>query len=348
MKLLLNTRMGWVAALAVVGLALAGCGEDEQSAAPKPEGSSTATVQDATGGPPTNPGVSGTIAAAADSLLQVQDSEKQTGVAYTADTAITEEVAGAQSDVAVGSCVSAIGAAAGAENDSADTATETFAAQTITVTPAGADGSCAGGPGRAADGGRWSGEPGEPPEEMPSGMPTGGPFADGDGQGFGGVAVGNMAFGMVTAVDGETVTVEQSGAPAFGAGGQEGAEEQDSSAPVSRSFTMGTAVITATKPADASALQVGKCVTAQGEADSSGKVLAESLAVSEPGQNGCAAASGGPFRSGVDGTMPDGSTGANSGAGARVGGTDTGTGRMGSSGHTDAPGAATTDEEEWT
>ncbi|MDR1441746.1 MAG: hypothetical protein LBJ02_05060 [Bifidobacteriaceae bacterium] len=347
MKLLLNTRAGCVATLAAVGLVLAGCGGDEQSAAPEPEASPTAVTQDATGGPAANPGVSGTIAAVTDSLLQVQDSEKQTAVAYTADTAITEEVAGTQSDVVVGSCVSAIGAAAGAEDDSPDTVAETFAAQTITVTPAGAAGSCAGGLGRAAGGGQRSGGPGELPEGMPSGMPTGEPFPDGGGQGFGGVAAGNMVFGMVTAVDGETVTVEQPGVPAFGAGGQEEAKEQDSSASMSRSFTMGTAVITATKPADASALQVGKCVAAQGEADRSGKVLAESLAVSEPGENGCAIAGGGRFRSGAGGPMPDGSTGANSGA--RAGGTDSGPGRMGSPGHTDAPGAATTDEEEeWT
>ncbi|MDR2372638.1 MAG: hypothetical protein LBD77_00755 [Bifidobacteriaceae bacterium] len=319
MKLSLKIRIGGVAAVGAAALALTGCGgaEEQPTAADTPAAESAPpSAQTAEAAP----GVSGTIAAVTNALIQVQDSEKQTAVGYSAETVITEQVSGAAADVVVGSCVTAIGeAAASGGDETADAAADVFAATTVTVTPAEADGACAaggfGGGRSLPGGGGWSeGSPSDMPSDMPSGMPgrmpSGGPSgmpggaASGEdaGQMPGAAMMANLASGLVTAVDGDTVTVEQSGA-AFG-GGQdpEAASTDDPSATVTRSFTIAEAAITTTKTSDSSALQVGRCVVALGEADASGRVNAESLAVSDPGENGCSTAMGGraAFGSGDD------------------------------------------------
>ncbi|MDR2252828.1 MAG: hypothetical protein LBD97_03050 [Bifidobacteriaceae bacterium] len=347
MKLSLKIRAGGLAAVGVValgtaGLVLVGCAGDGE-----PSGTGSPTTQSAQSAPPSaaaverDPGVTGAIAAVTDSLLQVQDSEKQTAVAYSAETVITEQVAGTAADVVVGSCVVATGQAA-ASADGATAEQETFAAATVTVTPAEADGACAGagfgaGGGQpGVGGGDWQGglpgdmpsggaqdRPSGMPDDMPSGFPSGMPFDDqsGDssaGPGFsgggapGGGMLANMAFGLVTAVDGDTVTVDQSAQPTFGGQGGATPSAEGQAAAATRSFTIAEAEITTTKTTDSSALRVGRCVVAQGETSSSGQVSAESLMVSDPGEDGCTSASRG-FTAGQRG----GAAGArNSGGGA--------------------------------
>ncbi|MDR0592397.1 MAG: hypothetical protein LBG60_03880 [Bifidobacteriaceae bacterium] len=365
MKLNTTRRFRWTAALAFAALAAAGCGGAEpgaDSSAPPPSSSpSDAGGED--GWSELAPGVSGTIAAVTDGLLQVQDSEKQTAVGYSAETVITEQVAGSAADVVVGVCVAAVGEA----SDAAATSSEdsVFAAATVAVTSAEGDGTCAsagfgggfggfggsggsgewpegefpegmptdrpsgaGGPGQAPEGGFPEGMPSDLPSDLPSDMGLApGPEGDGEAFGPGGGVAANMAFGLVTAVDGETVSVQQSGRGGFG-GGAEAAESPaaDESEPVTRVFTIGAAEITATKAADASALEVGKCVVAQGQTDASGRVEAESLAVSTPGEDGCLAAAGGGrgagFGGAAGGGAPPGTDGAAqadpSGAGGRA------------------------------
>jgi hypothetical protein len=108
--------------------------------------------------------------------------------------------------------------------------------------------------------------------------------------------MGQMAFGLVTAVEGETVWVEQN-QPAFGAEPSAASGDGQSGA-AARGFTIGEAQIVAAKTADPGALAVGKCVVVDGEADSSGQIAAEALSVSEPGETGCAAAGGRGFGGG--------------------------------------------------
>lgn len=223
------------------------------------------------------PGVTGEIAAVSDALLQVQGDDGQTAVRWDDTTALTQTVAAALADVRVGSCVTALGAS---EDDGS-------AATSVAVTSA-TDGECTGFgmPGGGMPGG-GGGEEGERPEGAPDGMPTDAP-ADGevpdlpDGAASGAPdgempsgGFGSMTAGLVTAVDATTITVEAT-------------DGTTSTITVDDATTY-----TATVAADASAITVGRCVTAQGEADSSGQVAATSLLLSDATDDGCSTGFGG-------------------------------------------------------
>lgn len=293
----LKNHKTMLAVVAGVGLfALAGCSASADDSGGSSAAQTTQSTQQNGGsgqqaqGEPGG-GVSGEIASNANNLLQVQDTSKQTAVSYSDTTTITAEVTGAASDVAVGSCVVASAArptttgtdpsgAPSAEPSAtpdASAAQETFAAATVIVTAAGSDGTCAGMGGRAmgAGGTAPTGMPNDgtaPSGVAPSGAPTDMPSGAPSGMPGGGNFMRNAAFGKVTAVDGDTVTVEEN--------------TQDGTAKTS-TFTMATATVTKTEASDASALVVGKCVSARGESDSSGTVAATSLTVSDPGSDGC-------------------------------------------------------------
>lgn len=248
-------------------LALAGCSAAATTTASTDTSASTTDQAAVPGGG----GVSGTIAAASDSVLQVQDSDSQTAVSYTADTVVQSQVAGTLADVTVGSCVSIMGAA-------------DAAATSITVTAA-VDGACTTGFGGGPGGGAGGGTPPDgatAPTDMPSGMPTDAPsgaptdLPDGAGGGFGG-----FTSGLVTAVSGTTITVD--------------AVTMGADTTTSTDVTVDDATTyTTTVDADASALVVGQCVSAQGESDDAGGFAASTLTVSTPGDAGCVSRSGGP------------------------------------------------------
>jgi hypothetical protein len=245
-------------------LALAGC------AAPEPESpEDSSTQQPAQNQPPGGGGVSGLIAAASDGLLQVQSSDEQTAVGYTADTTISSQVDGTSSDVAVGDCVTAI------------TPTDADAATSIIVTDP-VDGECTGGFGGGPGGGFPDGElPEGVPTDLPSDFPTDGTMPSGAPTDFpgGGGQFGGFTSGPVTAISGATLTVEAMGA--------------DDSTTATEVTVGDDTVFTVTVAADAAALVVGLCVIAQGEADDSGGFEATNLVVSEPGEEGCNAGFGG-------------------------------------------------------
>ncbi|HEV7743223.1 MAG TPA: hypothetical protein VGO65_12480 [Pseudolysinimonas sp.] len=256
---MISVRPILAAVLLGSALALAGC------AAAIPATTSEGPVQQATGGtPPGGRGVSGTIAAASDGLLQVQDANSQTAVSYTSDTTIQSRVAGALSDVTVGSCVTVM-------TGGTDT---TAPASTVSVSAA-IDGACTVGFGGGMPGG---GGPGG--GTRPTGAPTGGTAPSGapthaPGGGFG----GGFTNGLVTAVSGDTITID-----AVGTDGTTTSTDVKVDA---------TSTYTTTIAADATALVVGQCVSAQGTADDSGGYAATTLTVSEPGDNGCVARFGG-------------------------------------------------------
>lgn len=229
-------------------------------------------------------GVTGEIAAITGAVMQVHGDDGQTAVSWDDATTITQTVAAALSDITVGSCVVVVGAG--------DDAAATSVALSTAV-----DGGCTGGFGGSgggmpgggdmpSDGEMPSGMPSGAPDgqapgdgEQPSGMPTDlpdGASGDGSGSGFGG-----MTAGLVTAVDGTTITVESTG---FG----DDAETTTTPVTVDGSTTYST-----TADADATAITVGRCVVAQGESDDSGKVAATSLVLSDAGDDGCSTGFGG-------------------------------------------------------
>lgn len=211
------------------------------------------------------PGVTGEIAAVSDLLAQVQGDDGQTAVTWDDSTAITQTVAGTLADVTTGVCVTAAAGEDGA------------AATSVAVSPA-TDGECAGGfgggPGGGAGGERPEGVPDGAPTDMPEGempeMPDGAPTDLPEGGGF-----GSFTAGLVTAVDGSTITVES-------------ADGTTATLTVDDATTY-----TVTVSADATAVTVGRCVTAQGEADSSGQVAATSLVLSDATDAGCSTGFGG-------------------------------------------------------
>ncbi|QAY69794.1 hypothetical protein [Xylanimonas protaetiae] len=309
---LLVRGTGMVGAALAVGLTLAACGSGG-AAGPAPTATSgtTQAPDDAgaarAGAAQQFPGASGEVAAVTGDIAQVQGGGSQTAVTWTAATVVTRQVAGTLADVTVGSCVSAFAASGDASSDES----AAVAATTVTVTPAGDDGTCARGgaggrgPGSSADGrqvpdGVPSGFPTDRPSDLPSDMPSGFP-GGGDGAGRRGFAAG--VFGTVTAVSATGFTVEQT---AFaGPGGQDASAQP---ATTTRDVTVAAdTTYTTTQTADTSAIAVGQCLTAVGTEDGSGTITADTIALSAKGEDGCTSRFGGG-RSGQGG-FPGGGQG---------------------------------------
>jgi len=296
-----RTRIAFVApALAAVTvLLLSACNSGTGSdAAAAPSGAATNGGQRTTQGQGQDPdrgGASGQIASVNGTVMQLRSTDAQTAVAWTGTTTFTAQVPGGLSDVTVGSCVVAVAvqstSSSGSTSATPDT-TSAIAATSIRITAAADDGTCAGGFGGGGAGGfnrqRPSGAPTDAPNDTrPSGAPTGAP-GGGAFRGFGGVA-----SGKVTAIEGSTLTVDAMGAD---------------NATTSRTVTVSSdTTYTSTKAADASAVVVGQCATARGQADASGKVTATSVTVSAPTDGSCSTRFGG------DGFGPGGGPGGTNG-----------------------------------
>ncbi|MCU1599430.1 MAG: hypothetical protein JWO22_139 [Frankiales bacterium] len=207
------------------------------------------------------PGATGLIAAIDGTTLQVQSSTEQTAVTYSARTAFTDTVKVTAAAVVVGSCVNVRDntgrPSASTTPDPSATRATTITAVSVSVTAA-ASGSCTGGFGGNGGAG-GSGPQGTPPPGFtpPSGAPTGTrAFGGGGFGGANGKVVSRSATGFVV----------ESNVP-----GQ--------TASTTTVTTTGTTTYTAQKKATSSALEVGECVTARGQADSSGTVAATSIAI---------------------------------------------------------------------
>ncbi len=265
----------------------------------------------AAGGAPNNgaggagrafPGATGLLAQIDGATLQVQSTDTQTAVTYSASTKFTNTVAARLSDVVVGVCVQAREARlpsgpGGAAPTAAPTAdTGPIAAASVEITPA-VNGVCSALGGARTPGARPFGGTADatPPAGTPNPNRTRGSGVGGNG--FGGFG----AFGKVAAVNGASFTVE-SAAPQAGSAtaGAPTAQTVDTSA---------ATTYTRTVTANAKALVVGLCVTALGKTSDTGSIAATSIAL-RPAQNG--SCSSGFGRRGAGG-IPS-STGGGSGA----------------------------------
>jgi hypothetical protein len=103
----------------------------------------------------------------------------------------------------------------------------------------------------------------------------------------GGGGPGGRSVGKVTAVSGTGFTVQQ--------------DNPQTGATTDVQVTVdGSTTYTKAESASASALKVGECVTANGQADSSGAVTATTIAISQASPNGCTVG-GGPLNGGANG-----------------------------------------------
>lgn len=266
---------GAVAAL----LVLSGCSDSGGTgdAGEEPTTQVTPTQAPADGEAPTGagpqagagaqPGVSGLIAAITDDTLQVQDDSSQTAVRFDADTTITRQADLSRSEIQVGDCVIVM--------------SEDSEVQSVTVSQT-VDGECRIGglqPGGQEPGGAADEDPPSPPDGAPSGEfsapPTDGETPSGDRF----PDSGEMVSGEVVAVSADSLSIAQDD--------------------TTQELTFGEDVaITGQVEATVEDLATGLCVTAQGEADDSGGMDAESLRLSDPDESGSCTTGMGPRRDG--------------------------------------------------
>lgn len=287
-------RVAVAAVVILGGLALAACSSS---------GASTTTTTDPSGGGSSGapggfggggsggrqiPGASGTIASVSGSSMEVQGSDSQTTVTYTSSTTINETVSSSASSITSGVCVSAFGKPTSGSSNSSEPFGGPITATSVTISQP-TSGTCSSGFGGGAGSGGAGGAPpggGEfsgrtPPSSFPKGrkLPSG----------FGSFGA---ASGMVTAVSGSTVTVQET--------------TPQGETPVAVTLTSST-TYSQTQSASASVLVVGQCARAFGTSSSTGAIAADSITVSSPGSNGCS--SGGGFPGGPGGG-PGGTNGA--------------------------------------
>ena len=275
------------AALAVIPLlaVLAACG-GSSTGTPATQAPTQALTQSpnsgAAGGVPAIPGASGLIAAASPGTLQVQSSNAQTTVVYTAATKFTAVTPG---HVAAGDCVTVTGTpASGSTNALTATSARIMAKVNGTCPKAGAGGGFGGG-GFA---------------RRPSGAPTGAPSgSSGARRAFA------SASGTVSSVSGSTILL--TGVLRNGSSATASAAP---ASPTTITVTLGTsATVTQTVSATSAAAVVGQCATAIGPANNVGAITAQSITISTPGPTGCRAGFGG--RGNFNGANGTGGSGSN-------------------------------------
>ncbi|MGH8962349.1 MAG: hypothetical protein ACRDWT_14355 [Jatrophihabitantaceae bacterium] len=212
------------------------------------------------------PAASGLVAQISGTTMQVQNQQSgQVAVTWSASTRFTQTVPAALAAVHVGDCLVAVAA-----SGTASTATS-FTAMTIAVS-APVNGSCTGGGARTGQ--RPSGFPsGQRPSGFPSGgrRPSGAPSGTAGRSGF-----GAFATGKVTAVSGSSVVLA---AQSFGS--------QGTGTTTKTVIAGSTTKITTESGATAAALKVGRCVSAQGKAGSSGAVAATRVQITDATNGQC-------------------------------------------------------------
>jgi hypothetical protein len=231
------------------------------------------------------PAASGLIAAVSGSTMQVQNAQVgQVAVAWTAATKFTQQVTLSLGSIKAGDCVTAA-ATAGSPTAASFTATAVTVSQAV-------NGRCFGGLGGFGGfGGGGAPSPGASfsPRPRPSGTRS---FARPSGA----ARTGAFATGSVVSVSGSTIVVASR---SFGAGAS--ASPAASASPTASAGTTTNKTVTLTsatkittvRSATAAAATVGRCVTAQGKADSTGTVAATVIAVTDPVNGKCTSGFGG-------------------------------------------------------
>lgn len=314
-----RTALVLPALAAATVLVLSACSGGTEPAAAAPSAAATdgpARAQQQDGGPGRG-GASGEIASVTGSVMQLRSTDSQTAVTWTDTTTFTAQVAGTLSDVSVGACVVAAAApstSSGSSGGSTGTDTSSpIAATSIRITEPADDGTC------TLGGGDFRGGPGGGGGDLPDGAPTDAPNPPADGTAPSGAPsgapgqlrmFGGGASGKVTAVDGGTITLD---AVSMRPG-------SDDTTTTSRTVTVSAdTAYTRTQAADATAVVVGQCATARGEADDSGKVTATTVSISAPTDGSCTT---GFVMNGGPGGFTGGGPGGQQGSDDSQGGTD--------------------------
>lgn len=221
--------------------------------------SSPASQGQGNGGPDVRgPAASGTVAAITGKTMQVQNPQTgQVAVTWTSSTKFSHQVRTTLAAVKAGDCVTAVGTS-GTSFDAAS-----FTAANLVV----GTGTCGLGNGQ-----RPSGRPSGFPSDRPSGFPSG---RRPSGFPSGRQRSGAIASGKVTSIIGQTLVIA--------------ARQFGSSGTASRTVTVTSDTkITTDAATTAASVKVGKCVTAEGKADSTGAVTATQVRITDPVNGRCA------------------------------------------------------------
>lgn len=271
-----SRRIVMTTAVIGCGLVLAACSSSGASSTTTSTGGSSRPPGSGSGGFGGRqlPGASGTIASVSGSTMEVQGSSSQTTVSFTSSTTISQRVSGSASSVVAGVCVSAFGKPTSGSSTSNNRFGQPVTASSVTVSQP-TSGKCSSGfGGGAAGGGGFPGggqaPQGTPPSSLPQGRRPSGQFGS-----FG------AASGLVTAVNGSSVTVQESN------------PQTGSTSSVTVTLT-GSTSYSEVQSATTSALVVGQCARAFGSSDSTGAIAAQSITVSSPSSNGCSSGNGFP------------------------------------------------------
>jgi hypothetical protein len=282
---------------AITALTLAACGPASASGdSGAPPAVSTPAPTGAAGSPgpaaagQRQPGVNGLIAAVNGSTMQVQTRTDQTAVTWTDATAFTKVATATLADVTVGSCVTVLEPPTNATGSATSAPATAVTAASVDVRPA-VNGECSGFGGFGGAGG-GAGAPGAgatPPAGAPTGTATRGARGD---------AGRRAVAGLVNAVSGDTITVQET----MRAGGSTSSSTATAAPTTTTVTATGSTTYTAQQTGTAGDVAVGECATALGTADDTGSVAATAITV-RPATNGtCTTGFAGGGRGGATGT----------------------------------------------
>jgi len=271
--------LGAAAALTLSACGTSGTPTASPSSSPAASPSAAAAGGSSSRAAARGPAASGLIAAVSGSTLQVQNAQVgQVAVTWTAATKFTQQVSLSLGSIKAGDCVTAA-ATAGSPTAASFTATAVTVSQAV-------NGRCFGGFGGGtvpSPGSSFQARP------RPSGTRS---FARPSGA----ARTGAFATGSVVSVSGSTIVVaSRSFGPGAGASpGASASSGASAGTTTNKTVTLTSATkITTVRSATATAATVGRCVTAQGKADSTGTVAATSIAVTDPVNGQCTSGFGG-------------------------------------------------------
>jgi hypothetical protein len=265
----LACRVGGVASGGLlVAAALTGCGAAAKGTASSstPKASSSRSASTA-GRIPQGPAASGLIAEIAGTTMQVQNQQAgQVAVTWSGTTKFSHTVSTALASLKPGACVTAV-----APSGTSASATA-FTANVVMVSPA-VNGACNAGRGGTGVGGGRLRPGGQRPSFGTSGRPSGTSARPN---------FGALASGKVVSVTGSTIVIA---AQSFGSA---------TPSTTQKNVKVGSGTkITTEALTTSGALKVGKCVTAQGKADSSGTVSATTVRITDATNGQCTVGFGG-------------------------------------------------------
>lgn len=266
-----------VLATGAAGVALAACGGGSPVSSSSSPSTAPAATRTGTGGSYNGPpAISGQLAAINGNTLEIQDpTTGQTTVDLTTSTVFTQTVSVASSALQTGQCVLASGTKAG----------NSVSASNVTIDLLNTGPDCAGGFGAGPGGGFGGFGPGAGDRAGATAGTTRTTLSTARRQQL--VARIGVSAGKVTSINGTMVDVQLVAASTASTAGSANPTDRLRVTPLPRFTFSSSTRFGELKSAAQSELAVGQCVTAVGQADTTGTVTAQRISIRPAGPNGC-------------------------------------------------------------